>query len=428
MRRWLTLLTLILCGEVVFGLPFQTARFFRPTLLEVFGFTNTQLGDLFAAYGVAAMLSYFPGGALADRFTARSLLATSLLATAAGGLVMMTIPDERTMAILYAYWGVTSIFLFWGALIKATREWGGSTAQGRAFGLLDAGRGLVAAGVAFIALRVFVWNLPGGSAAMTAAERTAGFQNLVLTYTIVTLAVALMAWFLIPVPESNGVARKHPLRGMKRVIGRPVIWAQAGVVVAAYCGFKGIDNYSLYLVQVLDYTEVEAAELSAWGAYIRPAGALAAGLLADRYTATRMVGLSFALMLAAYSVLAAAAPGTTGLSLIFANLFVSYFAASALRGIYFALLEENRTPKSVTGAAVGMVSVIGFTPEIFFAPVTGRILDADPGLVGHQNYFLFLAAVAVVGLLATVSLVALQRRGRLWVEDQTGPSPQEDGS
>ena len=81
---------LVVAGEVVFGLPFHTARFFRPTMLEVFGFTNTQLGDLFALYGVTAMLSYFPGGAIADHFSARGLLSASLVATAIGGLFMAT--------------------------------------------------------------------------------------------------------------------------------------------------------------------------------------------------------------------------------------------------------------------------------------------------------------------------------------------------
>jgi len=70
--RYLFIAALVIAGEINFGLPFHTARFFRPTLLEVFGFTNTQLGDLFAVYGVTAMISYFPGGAIADRFPARS--------------------------------------------------------------------------------------------------------------------------------------------------------------------------------------------------------------------------------------------------------------------------------------------------------------------------------------------------------------------
>ena len=60
MRRILIIVALVIAGEMVFGLPFHTGRFFRPTMLDVFGFTNTQLGDLFAVYGVTAMLTYFP--------------------------------------------------------------------------------------------------------------------------------------------------------------------------------------------------------------------------------------------------------------------------------------------------------------------------------------------------------------------------------
>ena len=121
-------------------------------------------------------------------------------------------------------------------------------------------------------------------------------------------------------------------------------------------------------------------------------------------------------MLVAYAVLYVATPETAGLAVIFVNLLISYFAVCALRGVYFALLEENQTPRNVTGAAAGMVSLIGFTPEIFFAPVTGRILDANPGVVGHQNYFLFMTAVAVAGLMMTLILAWLRKRGRLWVQ------------
>ena len=80
-------------------------------MLEAFGLSNTQLGDVFAAYGVMAMIAYFPGGALADRFSARSLLTVSMIATAAGGLYMATYPGPIGMAILFAYWGVTTILL-----------------------------------------------------------------------------------------------------------------------------------------------------------------------------------------------------------------------------------------------------------------------------------------------------------------------------
>jgi sugar phosphate permease len=80
-----------------------------------------------------------------------------------------------------------------------------------------------------------------------------------------------------------------------------------------------------------------------------------------------------------------------------------------LRGIYFALFEETRTPRHLTGTAVGVISLVGYTPEVFFAPVAGRILDATPGAGGHMNLFMLLAAIAVVGILVVLWLMYLQR-------------------
>ena len=50
-------------------------------------------------------------------------------------------------------------------------------------------------------------------------------------------------------------------------------WAHAAVIVCAYCGYKALDNYSLYAVQVLGMDEVRGAALSTWGSWIRPIAA-----------------------------------------------------------------------------------------------------------------------------------------------------------
>lgn len=416
MARIVLILVLVIAGEMIFGLPFHTARFFRPTMLEVFGLTNTQLGDLFAAYGVVAMLSYFPGGALADRYPARTLLSVSLATTAIGGLYMATIPGPGAMAALYAYWGFTTIFLFWGALIRATREWGGDDSQGLAFGLLDGGRGLVAAGVASAATVVFAAMLPPDVVSVSDEARRAGFRTVILIYSGVALGAAAMAWFLIPVRDAAQVRTPSPLRNMTIVVRRPVVWAQAAIIICAYCGYKGLDNYSLYAVEVLGMNEVESARFVTWGAYLRPVAAITAGLIADRINAGRAIGITFLLLAAVYAALGVLVPDAGGRQLIVANLLVSFFAVFALRGIYFALLEETRTPAHVTGAAVGMISLVGYTPEIFFAPIAGRILDASPGLDGHQDYFLFLAVVATAGIAVTGWLLWLRRQSvaELW--------------
>ena len=420
LSRITLMMALVVAGELVFSLPFHLPRFFRPTLLQVFDLTNTQLGDLFAIYGITAMLAYFPGGAIADHFTARSLMVASLFATAAGGLFLATIPGATEMKILYGFWGVTTIFLFWGALIRATREWGGNSAQGVAFGVLEGGRGLVAASVALFAVNVLALYLPDNARLATAEEREAGFRTVILLYTLVTFLAGVFAWFAMPVARKIGNVSFSPLKGMGEVLRRPVIWAQACIIVCAYCGYKGLDNYSLYAVQVLGMDEVEGARLASYGAWTRPFAAVVAGVVADRFNPLRSIGVVFGFLLLSYGAWSTAVPLGSGVAFIYFNFFATYIAVFALRGIYFALLEENRTPKFLTGAAVGMISLVGYTPDIFFAPITGRILDANPGLVGHQNYFAFLAAIAATGILVVLWLVWLRRHGseRLW--RQTG--------
>jgi sugar phosphate permease len=405
---------LIIAGEIVFGLPFHTARFFRPTLLEVFDFTNTQLGDLFAVYGITAMISYFPGGALADRFPARSLLTASLFATGAGGLVMATIPSALPMGLLYGFWGVTTIFLFWGALIRATREWGGESTQGLAFGVLEGGRGLVAALIATLALAIFATVMPDNAALASDDTRRAGMQSIILVYTAAAFIAGILAWVTVPVPKAQGYRNPQPLQGMALVLRRPVIWAHAAVIVCAYCGYKGLDNYSLYAVQVLGMDEVRGAALSTYGGWIRPFAAIIAGIVADRFSAARSIGVAFGVLAISWLLLGLSSGDAAALNLVYLNLFVTFFAVFALRGIYFALLEENRTPPYLTGAAVGLVSLIGYTPEIFFAPITGRILDANPGIVGFQHYFLFLAGIAVLGIVVVLALLKLRGRANPW--------------
>ena len=403
------MITLVLAGEIIFGLPFHTARFFRPTLLETFGFTNTQLGDVFAVYGVLAMIAYYPGGVLADRFSARSLLTVSLVATGAGGFYMASYPGMWGMALLYGYWGVTTILLFWAALIRATREWGGTTSQGRAFGVLDGGRGLAAALFASLGVALLAWGLPDNAMLASNEERRAAYRAVILMYSFASIAMAVPTWLLIPPAKHAGDSSITAFKGAALITTRPLVWAQAAIIICAYCGYKGLDNFSLYAVQVLGMDEVQGAKLSTYGAWVRPFAAIAAGFIADRWMASKTIGALFIVMLVSYSLLSMALPEGTGLTLIYANIFVSFFAVFGLRGVYYALLEENRTPAYLTGAVTGMVSFIGYTPEIFFTPITGRILDANPGVVGHQNYFLFLAAVSAVGAGVAAWLIRLQR-------------------
>ncbi len=392
----------------MFGLPFHVPRYFRATTLEVFGLTNAELGDLFAVYGLTATVAYFAGGPLADRFSARNLMAISLLATGIGGFYLATIPGPTGLAMLYGYWGGTTILLFWAALIKATREWGAASEQGRAFGLLDGGRGLVAAGLASLAVIAFDWFLPEQLNQMSEADRRSALIAVIYFYSTATLVAGLLCW--LSLPGGSGRWRGRPSAACSqigRVVRSPRVWAQAMIVVCAYCGYKGLDNYSLYAVQALGMSELDAARFTAATAYIRPIATVAAGLIADRVNARGVIGFLFVAMTLSYGVLSQIAPSPDLLNVLYANIVVSYCGVFGLRGVYFALLEETRIPRDRTGTAVGLISVVGFTPEIFFGPISGRILDHAPGVPGHLDYFAFLTGISVVGVAIVLVLVWL---------------------
>ena len=77
----------------------------------------------------------------------------------------------------------------------------------------------------------------------------------------------------------------------------------------------------------------------------------------------------------------------------------------AMRGIYFATLDEcQKVPRSLMGTAIGVVSVIGFFPDVYMNAIVGGLMDAYPGATGYKHVFLIMLGFAIVGLIASVVL------------------------
>jgi len=408
----LALFALIAAGEGVFLLPFVLVRIFRPTFLDVLGLTNLQLGAAFSAYGIVAIGAYFGGGPLADRFSARRLMTAALVATGVGGVVLAGIPSIGGLMILYGFWGLTTILLFWSALIRATREWGGTTGQGRAYGVLDGGRGLFAALLASITVAIFATLLPADVASVTPEERYVAFEKIIWIFTGLTFAMGALVWFAVPDALAQGTPRKPPkltLAGVRTAGRMPVVWLQALIVVCAYVGYKATDDFSLFARDALGYDEVAAARIGTLSFWVRPFAAVAAGFLGDLIDSSRVTAWAFGLLTVGCGLIAAGVL-TPGVGWMLAATIIGTSAGIyALRGVYFALLGEGAVPLAVTGSAVGLISVIGFTPDVFMGPIMGYLIDRSPGALGHQHVFAVVAVFGVLGLAATLAFRRLVR-------------------
>ena len=375
--------------------------------MEAFAITNSELGDAFAIYGLTAMISYFPGGILADKFSIRHLMSGSLIATSVGGIYLLYIPNSFELSLLYGYWGITSILFFWAALIKATRQWGGVFSQGKAFGYLDGGRGLVAATFATLSVFIFSSFLPDQEEFIENVDRIYALQIVITYYILITAITALVVWFVLPKNDEDnhhGKTKNMFITPKLKLLFDKNIFFIAITVVCAYCGYKGLDNITLYLVQTLNWHEASAASFAAYATYLRPISAISAGVIADKFDCSKTIKNLFLISILVYLILFSTTPNNHTSWIIYLNILLTFVTVFALRGIYFALLQDAQFPQSKTGVIVGFVSLIGYTPDIFFGSLTGRILDNSPGVAGHQNYFLFLMVISILGLITTYFL------------------------
>jgi len=419
--RALTMLSLILAGETVFLPAFHLGRYFKSSLLATFNIDEFQLGGLGAIYGVLATASYFLGGPLADRFSPRKLLSTSLIATALGSLYMATVPSFSGLQILFGFWGVSTILAFWAPLIRATREWADEDRQGTAFGILDGGRGLASAVIAVVAAHAFAYFVGGGEA-IDPIREAAAVQKLVLSYGAYCLAAAICVWMFVPDPQAPAAAvvvdpeatERHSVqpsvfRRLVLVLQSPAIWLQAVVIIAAYSAFKMIDNYGIFAEDAYGLTRTASAKLIANISFVRVGAALGAGWIADKWLGVRFtIQICFSLLLVAYTMFLFVTPGPQLVWLLVANMVISCLGFFALRGIYFALLEESGTPRQLTGTAVGVISFVGFTPEIFMGPLTGWLIrearESGNVLLGYHRIFWILTVLSIGGVVAAFAL------------------------
>jgi hypothetical protein len=344
--------------------------------------------------------------------SARTLLCAALGSTALGGLYMLTVPGFWGLAVLFGLWGVTTILPLWGALIRATRCWGGAGGQGRAYGLLEGGRGLFAAAVASFGALLLALLFPDDVATIAAEERRAVLLQVIATYVGVTAVAALAVWWLVPAEarDPSPPTARGSVGALRELARLPALWAHAVIVFAAYVGYKGMDDLALFAVDGWGYDEVEASRLVAATTWLRPLVCVAAGVVGDRLRATSVLPLAFALVAAGQIVLWWV-PGGPGLAVVLAvDVLVIATGVFALRACYFALFAEARVPLRVTGTAAGVVSVVGFLPELFVNALGGALVDAAPGALGHQRFSAFLAGAALVGLVASLAFRRLVAR------------------
>lgn len=402
-NKLLSILALIIAGEAIFLLPFILIRVFKPIIREALLISDAQIGEAQALYGTTAVISYFLGGFIADKWKAKNLLIVSLLFTALGGVYLLFSPTITGLKLLYSFWGVSTILLFWASLIKATRQWGNENNQGLSFGLLDGGRGFFAASIALFGASILSFFFPENGT-ITLHEKTITLKYIIGAITVIVIIVAFLLWFLLP--ENNTKTTKNEfkfdLKKSLKLLIEPKVLFHSVIIFCAYCAYKLTGIYGTYAKDVWNYSIEESTYFAVFIQYLRPLAAILIGWFADRFVPSKIMIPCFSFLIISSLILGLGITNNSTVILSTTTFILMAFGTYALRGLYFAIIEETKLPMQLTGTLVGIISVIGFTPDIFMSLFIGYTLGENPTITEYENLFTYFSIIPVFGLISTL--------------------------
>ena len=396
----------MLAAESIYILPYVLARVFRPTFLDVFNLTNLELGGLFSIYGVVAFFSYLYGGVLADRYSPRKLLSISLIFTSLGGLIMMTYPSYLIMQLLFAYWGFTTVFIFWAPMLKATRAIGGVKMQGKTFSFLDGGRGVVASSIGLIGVLIFSILITEDVSSLTLSEKQEVFKYVIGASSLIVFIIGIVVYAYLKI-ELKDDEKIGNIKSLLELAKLKSVWLISFIILCAYMGYKITDVYSLYASEVMLFDEINAARVGALQQYLRPIVCISIAFFTDKNGNINNILIGFFVMMLGSILFASGLIKVSMNTLFFISLIIVATGTYAIRGIYFSILKDGKIPYILSGTAIGLISIVGYSPDIFATPLYGYLLDNYPGIKGHQYVYLILFISSILGIYVSLKFKKL---------------------
>lgn len=319
------------------------------------------MGFLTSMYGIVNFLLYIPGGIIADKFSYKILVPFSLIATGALGFWYAIIPSYTVCLIINGAWAITTVFTFWPTMVKAVRMLGDSSEQGKLFGFLEGGRGVASTVVSFITLGMLG----------KLGEGVFGIRSIIIFYSVTLIVIGIAAYFLLDdsqeEQEQYKEARGAIMHGIKKVIKMPEVWLAAALVFTTYAAFSGLAFLTPFVTDVFKMSVAVEAFIGIIRSYVIMAFAPPiAGVIADKMKSTiKFMIIEFVLSIIFTGIYVIIPGKPSFVVLVLINMLVLSIVLLGMKGVFFAPLDEVRVPREYTGIAAGIVSFIGYVPDMF---------------------------------------------------------------
>ncbi|HCL5037293.1 TPA: MFS transporter, partial [Salmonella enterica] len=397
---------LILGGGTIFKLSSMKDVFYVPMQAD-WGLTNTQIGFGFTVYAIVQTVGLFSSLYIADRFSKKILLPVGLIGVGLCGAYLTTLPSFSGYLIAFGAMAFFGEVVYWPVLLKAVRLLGTRDEQGRMFGFLEAGRGVVDVLIASGALFVFVHF----------GEGKTGMQAGLVYYTLVTILVGIITYFIVDSDDRSSSrdvedVNKQVFTGIKNVIKSPNLWLASFCIFFVYSAYCGLTYFIPFL------KDIYALPVALVGAYgiinqygLKMVGGPVGGFLADKIAHSPVIYLKWTFLISAIAMLLFIQLPHDSMNVYLGMAATLGFGAIIFsqRAIFFAPMDEIGTPREFAGSAMAFGCIIGYMPSMFAYTLYGSLLDNFSGIQGYNYVFSVMVAFSLLGFVCATLLTRRMR-------------------
>lgn len=387
------LVILAIAGSLIYGLPYFRTYYYD-AYLEAYNLTNTQMGTLGAMFGVFGMVSYLFGGVVADFISPKKLISVSLILTGIAGFCHLFAASYSMLLVIYLVWGFTALFAFWPALVKGIRGLAAANEQGKAYGFMEAGRGVTNAVHLAIALAIInaVSRSTGGGSDINAA----GLKGGIVFYSVVVIVLGVLVLLFFKDDKGGDKSERFNFKQILTVVKLPQVWILCLILCCTYVMNMSYAYFNPYATSAFGMAMIGGTIVTIMADYIRPFASVGGGVLADRIGRPRIMVICFLIM--AIGTFAIALFPTMSVPVFVIVCAIIYVGMYCNYGIVFSLMEDGGIPMEVSGTAIGLISTIGYLPEVICPLTAGAILDTYSA-TGYKYYFIAVGIMMLIGIL-----------------------------
>ena len=409
-KRWFIVVLCALMAGIMVYVPFLRYSYYDQMCILFTQYkavvpadsVNRFIGDFGMAFGIVSMLGYPLGGIFADRFQEKWLLI-------AGGVLMGVcsfwfglVPGKIEIIIIHLLYGVGTSFMIWSAYLKLTRKMGNAEEQGRMFSTSEFVRGVFGMLIGFAGVAFLGKAMISGELDPQALGRC--WRNLLFVSGALFILFSVLVFIFVPTnvigaeETGNQPQEGFSIKNIVKVLKMPGTWMLSALIFCCFSFTSAGNGYlGAYTVNVLGVSQTTASTFAIIRNYIIAAVmTFAIGFVSDKIgSKAKTLGI----YLAVASVLCVALIFTkSSFILCIAVSFAFAIVYTGMRGIYFATLNEVGIPLAMNGIATGIISMLCYLPDVYFAKLAGTWLDKF-GNKGYDYIWFWAIGCGILGII-----------------------------